>query len=201
MSGLDKMTQQILQEAQAQADAVIAEARKNADEAVRQAKQGCEVWKKEAGNALEQELKEFRVRAASARDLNRRREILAAKQTMIAEMIEKTCDRMRHAEEKEYFDTLRRIFEKFGHGEEGQMYLSAKDLERMPKKFAEEIQDIAVKKGGSIEIMKTPGSISDGFLLVYGGVEENCTFEALIEADRSRLQDQVNAMLWREANG
>lgn len=201
MNGIDKMTQQILAEAQEQADQMLAEARKSADDALKEAGETCEVRQREAGRALELELREFSARASSARDLARRRAILEAKQAIISQIIEKTCEKLRKAETAEYFESLRRMFEKFGHGEAGQMFLSAADLARMPKDFKEAVSEIAREKGGSIEVSEEPGQISDGFLLVYGGIEENCTFEALVEADRSRLQDQVNAMLWRECNG
>lgn len=201
MNGLDKMTQQILQEAQQQADQLLIDAKEDAQKSVDQARQESEAWAKEAAVSLEKELDEFRARAASSRDLERRRAILEAKQEIIAEMIEKTCERMRQAGVEEYFETLKRMFEKFCHGEEGQMYLSAQDLARVPQEFRESVMRIAAQKGGSIEVQDVPGRIADGFLLVYGGIEENCTFEAVIESDRSRLQDQVNAMLWRECNG
>lgn len=201
MSGLDKMTQQILQEAQEQADQLLIDAKEDAQKAVEQARQECEVWEQKAHVSLEKELDEFRARAASSRDLERRRAILEAKQEIIAEMIEKTCERMRQAGVEEYFETLKRMFEKFCHGEDGQMYLSAQDLARVPQEFRDLVAKIAAEKGGSIELQDVPGRIPDGFLLVYGGIEENCTFEAVIESDRSRLQDQVNTMLWRECNG
>lgn len=201
MSGLDKMTQQILQEAQEQADQLLIDAKEDAQKAVEQARQECEVWEQKAHVSLEKELDEFRARAASSRDLERRRAVLEAKQEIIADMIEKTCERMRQAGVEEYFETLRRMFEKFCHGEDGQMYLSAEDLARVPQEFRDLVEKIAAEKGGSIELQDVPGRIPDGFLLVYGGIEENCTFEAVIESDRSRLQDQVNKMLWRECNG
>lgn len=201
MSGLDKMTQQILQEAQEQADQLLIDAKEDAQKAVEQARQECEVWEQKAHVSLEKELDEFRARAASSRDLERRRAVLEAKQEIIADMIEKTCERMRQAGVEEYFETLRRMFEKFCHGEDGQMYLSAEDLARVPQEFRDLVENIAAEKGGSIELQDVPGRIPDGFLLVYGGIEENCTFEAVIESDRSRLQDQVNKMLWRECNG
>lgn len=201
MSGLDKMTQQILQEAQEQADQLLIDAKEDAQKAVEQARQECEVWEQRAHVSLAKEIDEFRARAASSRDLERRRAILEAKQEIIAEMIEKTCEWMRQAGVEEYFETLKRMFEKFCHGEDGQMYLSAQDLARAPQEFRDTVAKIAADKGGSIELQDVPGRIPDGFLLVYGGIEENCTFEAVIESDRSRLQDQVNTMLWRECNG
>ena len=35
-----------------------------------------------------------------------------------------------------------------------------------------------------------------GFVLLYGGIEENCTVRALFDARREALQDQVHALLF-----
>ena len=42
---------------------------------------------------------------------------------------------------------------------------------------------------------KQPRPIDGGFILVYGGVEENCSIEALFYAEQERLQDKVQAFL------
>ena len=54
----------------------------------------------------------------------------------------------------------------------------------------------AKEKGGSLTLGKEPGKIEDGFLLVYGGVEENCTLKALMDAKKDSLQDKVNEILF-----
>ena len=35
-----------------------------------------------------------------------------------------------------------------------------------------------------------------GFLLVYGGIEENCTISAVFASKREELSDQVNRLLF-----
>ena len=35
-----------------------------------------------------------------------------------------------------------------------------------------------------------------GFVLVYGGVEQNCSFAALFDAARDSLQDKLHALLF-----
>ena len=66
----------------------------------------------------------------------------------------------------------------------------------MPDGFEKKIQAAAREKGGSLVLQKEPKDIADGFLLVYGGVEENCTWEALMDAKKDRLQDRVNEILF-----
>ena len=65
----------------------------------------------------------------------------------------------------------------------------------MPSDFEEKIIAAAAEKGGSLVLSKER-SIEDGFILVYGGIEENCTLKALLDAKKDELQDKVNEILF-----
>ena len=64
------------------------------------------------------------------------------------------------------------------------------------KNFSEKIEKAAKESGGTLKLMKEARQIEDGFILVYGGIEENCTFRALLDAKKDQLQDQVNRILF-----
>ena len=51
--------------------------------------------------------------------------------------------------------------------------------------------------GTNITVSNTPCNIPDGFLLVYGGIDVNCTFASLFEAAGDTLQDLAGGMLFR----
>lgn len=70
------------------------------------------------------------------------------------------------------------------------------DLERMPDDFPAKIEKAAQEKGGSLVLKKEPREIDGGFVLVYGGVEENCSAGALFASQRDELADKVHAMLF-----
>ena len=38
--------------------------------------------------------------------------------------------------------------------------------------------------------------IDGGFILIYGGIEENCSFRAMLDANREHLADKVNELLF-----
>ena len=42
-------------------------------------------------------------------------------------------------------------------------------------------------------------NITNGFVLVYGGIEENCTIDALFDARRDELSDIVQRLLFSQA--
>lgn len=201
MAGIEKMTEAILADAKEQADAIILQAKKEAESEKESAYAAIESEKEKKFEALSKELDEYRVRAESARDLQRRRQILAKKQEIIARIIEKTRVSLHDADSNTYFSSLYRMFEKYCQPEVGTMFLNAGDLDRLPKDFEERINQIAKAKGGQIEVSKDAVNIEDGFILKYEGTEENCTFRSLIESEKENFFDEINRMLWRDANG
>ena len=58
------------------------------------------------------------------------------------------------------------------------------------------MEKTAQEKGGSLVLKKEPREIDGGFVLVYGGVEENCSAGALFASQRDELADKVHAMLF-----
>lgn len=45
--------------------------------------------------------------------------------------------------------------------------------------------------------LQKPAEIDGGFLLVYGGMEENCGIKAVFDSVKDELSDQVNRLLFR----
>ena len=72
---------------------------------------------------------------------------------------------------------------------DGEILFGKNDLSRIPSDFEKRIEDIAKEKGGSLKLVKEPAPISDGFILRYGMIEENCTLKALFETNKNRLKD------------
>lgn len=73
---------------------------------------------------------------------------------------------------------------------------SARDLKRMPLSFKAKIKMTAMKKGGSLKLSSQEARIENGFVLVYGGVEENCTLRAVFEEKKELLCDRVREYLF-----
>ena len=41
-----------------------------------------------------------------------------------------------------------------------------------------------------------PGRIKSGFILSYGGIEENCSLDAIFAEKAETLRDLANSILW-----
>lgn len=196
MSGLEKITSQILEEAKTSAAMKLETARKEADDILSKAKEACAAMEVEAAekNVILKENYEGRIKSSA--EQQRRTALLRAKQDMIAEVIEEAYVTLKQEDTESYFRTMEKILKTYVLAEPGEIYFSAQDLARMPADFEKRISAAAEEKGGSLVLSKEPKAIEDGFILVYGGIEENCTLKALLDAKKDELQDKVNEILF-----
>lgn len=196
MSGLEKITSQILEEAKTSAAMKLETARKEADDILSKAKEACAAMEAEAAekNVILKENYEGRIKSSA--EQQRRTALLRAKQDMIAEVIEEAYVTLKQEDTESYFRTMEKILKTYVLAEPGEIYFSAQDLARMSADFEKRISAAAEEKGGSLVLSKEPKAIEDGFILVYGGIEENCTLKALLDAKKDELQDKVNEILF-----
>ncbi len=196
MAGLEKITEQILAAAKQEADAILAEAARQAEEIKAAAEQEAEeiaagIQKKSASD-----VENYGKRVQSANDLYARTEALKCKQEIIATVIEKAYEKVCAMEETAYFAMLEKMIAGYALARDGEICFSEKDLAAMPADFAARIDAAAKKAGGTLSVAKEGRNIDGGFILIYGGVEENCTIGAMFDAKKEEMQDTVNGLLF-----
>ncbi len=196
MTGLEKITEQIQEDARAAAAERIKEAQKSAEAILAEAKAACAALEVESDGKDAVMRRNYESRVKSAIGQQRRAAFLQMKQEIIAEVLGEAYAAIKNADVQNYFRTMEKLLKNCASAESGTISFSAKDLARMPSDFEKKIQAAAREKGGSLVLRKEPERIEDGFLLIYGGVEENCTLRAIFDAKREELQDRVNAILF-----
>lgn len=136
------------------------------------------------------------VNACASVDSDMKRKVLDSKVKLIDSAIEAILERLAKLPEDEYFAMLKRLAEQKLRKGSGLISLSANDLKRLPADFETDIRSSAEKLGGTLEISKKPADISDGFILSYGLISENCSFRAIIESERDEVRDTAAAKLF-----
>lgn len=196
MTGLEKIVSHIVEEANTSAKEQLAKASEEAaalkEQAAMEAQKECD----QIAQKSVADIKNYKDRVTSSEDLKRRTAVLAAKQELIAGTIDKAYETFCNKTDEEYFTVIREMIEKFALGEGGMIYFSEEDHKRMPAGFAETIQAIAAKKNGTLKLSEETRNIKGGFILAYGGIEENCSFRALFDVKRDELQDKVQKELF-----
>ena len=198
-AGIGRITESILEEARQTAEEMERKAREEAEELLTRVSREMEQWEAQAERSLELELEELRDRERSRRETERNRMVLETRQSILGEMFRKTKRKLEESDPDACFSAMKRLFACYAHKGDGIMCLSARDVRRMPEAFAEEIRTIAGEKGGSIALREDP-AVEDGFLLIYGETEENCTLQAMFEAQRDALLDKAGRILWEREN-
>jgi len=114
-------------------------------------------------------------------------------------VLEKARAKVEAMEAGEYFSMLLKMVEKYALAQDGEICLCAADLARLPEGFEAEVSRIAKEKGGSLKLSGEGKQIKNGFILVYGGVEENCTINAMFDAKKDELSDIVHRLVFSQA--
>ena len=196
MTGLEKMKSQILDEARAAAESKISAAQAEADKILAEAQAEAENCKSSIFQKSERAIASYKERVASSNDLQRRTKLLAAKQEMIAQVLDKAYVSLESMGRREYFDMLLKMLEKYAQPQDGEIFFSPADLAKLPEGFADRIEETAKGRGGSLKISKEGRNIENGFILAYGGIEENCTLRAMFDAKKDELSDKVHRILF-----
>ena len=196
MAGLDNITNQIIADAEQNANEQLEEARQAAEKIIADAKDECQAMEAEAAAKEVEKEKLYESRGKSSAEQQRRTALLRAKQEIIQEVIDEAYATLKVQSVDVYFDNIEKLIRIYAFPEDGEIYFSKEDLLRMPTGFEKRILDAAKSCGGTLKLMKESRPISDGFVMVYGGIEENCTLKALIDAKKDELQDKVNRILF-----
>lgn len=197
MTGLEKIIKAIEAEASKNVDRILAEAGEESEKIFTSAISEAEAKSAEIAKMPASEVKAIINRAESGARLIKRQEILNAKQEMINNIIHKAMNKLTSLPDTDYFELILKIVKKHAHPKEGIIMFSKKDLERLPKKFDKSLKE-AIKdiNNASLTISEQDAKIDSGFILVYGNIEENCSFEALFSVAKADLQDKVNEFLF-----
>lgn len=194
MAGLDKIIERIQKNSEINCDSILKEAQKQADEirAASQKQSDSDVEKISA--ETDRKSKEIVDSAVSGSELEEKKEILSAKVEIINNVIDKVSQTLKDLPDDKYFDAVYKLAAKYARPEEGVMYLSSKDLKRLPAGFEKTLN--SKLKQGSITVSKDPKDLDGGFILSYGGIEINCSFEALIKESEDDIKDELSRILF-----
>ena len=163
MAGLDKIIDQIMEEARGQAQDIVKEAEEKAQALLEEAKAESEKHCAAILREGEAAAAAYESRMESSRDLKKRTALLQAKQELIASVLDRAYEKLCSLDDAAYFDFLARAAEKYALPRKGRMVLSAKDLSRMPEDFPGRVEKLAEARGGALLVDTTPGEIENGY--------------------------------------
>ena len=189
MTGLESITEQIINEAEVKAKKVLAQAQIEADEIIAQAEKD---GKEQASNIAEKSdaiCKDIIARAESASSLQIRKEVLKSKQEIITAMLKNAKKALLSMSDSEYCQLIVKLINKYSTEEKGEIAFNSNDVQRVKT-----IENEFAKH--NLTLSKRNVNIDGGFILIYGDIEENCSITALFDGADEKLQDEVHSLLF-----
>ena len=176
----DESVRKIETHAQHEHDRIIADAQHRADT------QAAAVAEKTA-----QKRAQLETSSQSRAQLARRNALLKQRRKEIDTTVEELEAYLLGLGDNEYFEALYRLAAKL-RGKSGELFLSKKDLKRLPENFTKRM----AAAGVDASVSQTPADIGGGFILKCGDVEENMEFAAIISSKRDEIEDLINRELF-----
>lgn len=196
MSGLDNIVEEIRNQSKQEADEILKEADVFCKDYMNKIKKDVEVEVVSIEKKALADRKLYEEKTVSGMEFLERNSILRAKQQVIEQAIDKARESIAGLNDEEYFNVLEKLLRKNVQQGNGRICFSKKDLDRIPKDFEDRVKEIATENQGELVIDKEPANIKDGFVLVYGEIEENCTLKALFDSNIDRIKDIANKQLF-----
>lgn len=193
MSGIDKIIQDIEFNTDKSCDAVLGTARSKAESIMMDAQRQAEQIIADGKERTALHVADIKKRGESAADLEEKRVLLSTKQHIISQMLQNGLENAKNLPDDEYFSLILQMIGKYSLPEDGTILFGEKDLKRLPADFASKINDAAK---GKISLSDKAAAIDAGFILQYGGIEENCSFDAIFASEAENLSDRAGRLLF-----
>ena len=196
MSGLEKIVGRISEESRQKADAILAEAKAKADGILKDNEKRVSEECGRIAKKAESQAQGIAERSKASAELRSKQILLAGRQEIMSQTIAMARARLDKMSDSEYTEVLLKLFKKHIPGQDAVLKLGERDLSRLSAGTLESMKAAASAAGVKLNVSGQPAAIRDGFVLDYGGIEENCTFDALFEQNVEELQDKVKAILF-----
>ena len=193
MSGIDVIISQIEQDTQAVCEKIIAEAQAKADKILAEARDQAQSVAAAGKEKTAARVADIKKRGESAADLEEKRVMLCTKQDIIATMLKNGLDDAKNLPDNEYFALIVQMVEKYSQPEDGIICFGRRDKERMPDDLPERVNSAAK---GRLTLAVEDADIDAGFILKYGGIEQNCSFDAIFASEAETLSDRAGKLLF-----
>ena len=228
MNGIDTIIQRLNTDAKAETDALLEKARQEAAAVAAryQAQADKEVDDLAARN--ERLAAEREERLISAAQMEARKTLLTAKQEMVERAYQRALEKLRSLPQEQYVELLAALLVRASSTGREEVVFSTEDREGAGKAAVARANELLAKEAAPelplgdgvvanllnkvaagvsafaqgtamLAVSEETRDISGGFILKDGRIEVNCTFDALVRAEREQTAGEVAKLLFPEA--
>ena len=227
MNGIDKITQRIGADTQAEIDRILADAAAQAEAAADKFRTQAEAEDRDLLAKSERAAAEREERLVSAAQMEARKTLLTAKQEMVERAYQRALEKLRSLPQEQYVELLAALLVRASSTGREEVVFSTEDREGAGKAAVARANELLAKEAAPelplgdgvanllnkvaagvsafaqgtamLAVSEETRDISGGFILKDGRIEVNCTFDALVRAEREQTAGEVAKLLFPEA--
>jgi V/A-type H+-transporting ATPase subunit E len=198
MNGIERITARIEADARKEAEAILSEADERCEQirAEYEKKAQEEYWK-----LIRAGVKECEARVkllASTAEMEAKKKVLSLKQEMVARAFVRAVELILSRPVDEYAGFLAHQAARAAVTGTEEIILNSRDRESCGRKVVRLANDLLNKRGiaGKLTLSDETRQMAGGIILRQGGIETNCSIEAIIETCRNELSAPVAQVLF-----
>ena len=193
MNGIEKITQRIASDAQAEVDRILGDARDEAGRIAANYRAQADAEAAELAAKNEKAAAEREERLVSAAQMEARKVQLAAKQEMVEKAYIQALDELCALPEEQYVAILADLLVKASSNGKEEAVFSPEDRERVGEAAVAKANELS---GKQLRLSEETQPIRGGFILKDKNVEVNCTFETLVRLQKAETAGAVAQKLF-----
>jgi len=195
MTAQELILKGIIDEASIKAEEILNNAKAEADSILEAAKSEAKAYSGEMVASALKRASTIKSNAESASALILRDARLKRKIREIDGVISAAIDEICRLSDEKYFELIVAMAAKIAESKPGEIFLSKDDLEKRKTDYL--LKGIK-EQGLTLTLSDKAADIKSGFVIKYGDIEINSSFEAKAAEKRGELEDTVNAVLFTE---
>ena len=197
MNGIEKITQRIDADTQAEIDKILADAREEAAKIAEKYNAQSDAEAVELNMRSKKAASEREERLVSAAQMESRKTALAAKQGLVEKVYELALEKLCKMPDAQYTEIVADLLVQAAPSGRGTVVFAPEEAERI----GEAAVKLANEKlgGGKLTLSQETREIRGGFILRDDRVEVNGTFETLVRLQKAEIAGAVAKMLFPEA--
>ena len=195
MTGLERIVEKITAENKQATDAMLEKTGEQANRMLAEAREDANAKAERVVDEAKKEADRIVGVAKSQAESITRKRYLQVRNAVVNDILSAAYERIESFDDERYFDLLLRLCIRNAEKGEGVLCMNARDLARMPADFEVKINS-AIYETGAVQVSRDPIAIENGFVLVYGDIEVNCTLRAVFDERMDELKDLLNPMLF-----
>ena len=188
MNGIEKITQRIASDAQAEIDRILGDARDEAARITANYRAQADAEAQELADKNERAAAEQEERLISAAQMKASRLQLAAKQEMVEKAYIQALDKLCAMPKEQYVDVLAKLLVEASSNGKEEAVFSPEDRERVGEAAVAKANELS---GKQLRLSEESLPIRGGFILKDKNVEVNCTFETLVRLQKAETAGAV----------